>query len=465
MRRRFLPLLFALLLSALLVSCSSLSDLVRAQVEGLPSWVYSPQQRSGEIVYVGQGSSSVAYNARLLAYEDILKQIADYVGEDVHDTYYRELTTTNAIADLGLTIASEHTSTTGRLDYSVYLLARMDATLLSSKRTSVYNEMISRDAQIEEIVQNADQSYRSNNDTVAIEQYLKAAILASQGPVGERKHEVSYLLDKAQGFIEALRFSLRNPDSTKARVTVLLRRRSRLLSPRVLNANIYASFQARNSLGRSYIDSLQFNSATDGNVSFIPYNQGLIKSGSVAFTLNLDEIVSELKANVSAEQVAPIEDAIQACTISFPYTIVPAFSNMNKIAEIQEFSLAGELLPGSDALQVFTQEFLFDTVSVQAVALEKTDTEEQIQEIGNQADLAFLGSVGVASQQQIGDKWVVVASGSVQLHNLKTGNILYDTLPVEAVGSAPTLDEARSTAFTRFGSIAAYLQSTWLFKQ
>ncbi|WP_321299752.1 hypothetical protein [uncultured Sphaerochaeta sp.] len=51
---------------------------------------------------MGKGTAPVNYNARLLAYESILGQISAYVGEDVYDMYYRELTTTNAIAEFQL---------------------------------------------------------------------------------------------------------------------------------------------------------------------------------------------------------------------------------------------------------------------------------------------------------------------------------------------------------------------------
>ncbi|NCC65883.1 MAG: hypothetical protein EOM15_14650, partial [Spirochaetia bacterium] len=69
-------LVFLLFICIFLVSCTSFTDLVRAQVEGLPSWIYAPAQRNGEISYVGKGSEAFAYNARLRSYEHILTQIS-----------------------------------------------------------------------------------------------------------------------------------------------------------------------------------------------------------------------------------------------------------------------------------------------------------------------------------------------------------------------------------------------------
>ncbi|MGE4453138.1 MAG: hypothetical protein AB7D92_01275 [Sphaerochaeta sp.] len=465
MKRRASLILLSLFLSMLLISCSSLSSLVRAQVEGLPSWVYSPQERSGEVVFVGKGTNPVAYNARLLAYSSILDQISSYVGEDVSAAYYRELTTTNAIVDFNLTISSEHMVGEGRSGVEIYLLARMDEELLSSKRTSVYNEMIEREQAIDDLLERADEAYRSNDDVRAITRYLDAAIIASQGPVSDRKYEVDTLLQSARAFIESLRFSLRNPDSSEARVTVYLRRKSRLLSPKVLNAPVNATFMARNSLGETYQDFLQFNTASDGFFLFIPYNQGLLKEGEINFSLDLSSSIEKLENALLQEQVEPIKEAVSAVFISFPYSQVSSVSGSRIVAEIQEFSLEGSLLKGSSALDVFVQELSLDDIEVEKTDLPQSDLDEQRSQLDNTLDFAFLGSVGIASQQKIQDRYVVVASGTVGLFDLKKGTLLFDTLSVEAVGSGDSREQAQNSAFSRFGSLAAYLQSAWLFKR
>ena len=71
----------------------------------------------------------------------------------------------------------------------------------------------------------------------------------------------------------------------------------------------------------------------------------------------------------------------------------------------------------------------------------------------------------MVSEQQVRDRSVVVASGNVGLYDLLEGSLLFDTLSVEAVGSGESREEAQRVAFSRFGSIAAYLQSAWLFKR
>ncbi len=238
-----------------------------------------------------------------------------------------------------------------------------------------------------------------------------------------------------------------------------------MLSPKVLNAPINATFQARNSISETYTDFLQFNTASDGYFLFVPYNQGLIKDGQIIFSLDLSSTIAKLEKTLSQEQVERVQEAVSQVSITFPYTLTASLSGKSILCEIQEFSLEGSLISGDQALKVFNQELALDDILVQEINLKPTDTEDQLSQLEGEADLAFLGSVGVASQQQVRDHWVVVASGNVGLYDLNSGALLFDTLSLEAVGSGQTREQAQRVAFSRFGSIAAYLQSAWLFKR
>ncbi|MDD4574030.1 MAG: hypothetical protein PHR69_07430, partial [Sphaerochaeta sp.] len=80
--RRFgLGVVMALIVLVLLSSCTSFSNLVRSQVEGIPSWVYNPVVSSNRTAFVGKGNTQLLFNAKLMAYEDILKQVSDFIGE------------------------------------------------------------------------------------------------------------------------------------------------------------------------------------------------------------------------------------------------------------------------------------------------------------------------------------------------------------------------------------------------
>ncbi len=468
MKRTAPSFILLVLVLALSTSCTSFSDLVRAQVEGLPSWTYDPQARSGELAFVGKGTSEVEYNARLVAYEGIIRQISAYVGEDVRETYYRELTTTDAIEDFELSITSEYARTLQKGDYEVYLLARLNEELLRGKRTSIYNEMLARDQSIASLIEDADSAYRANDDTQAIRLYLNACLLASEGPVDEKKHELPQLVEKTKTFLEALRFSLRSSDASKAMATVYVRRKSRLLSPKVLNAKVNASFLARNSLGEEYTDFLQFNTARDGFFTFIPYNQGLVKEGVVAFSLDFSDLRTALEASLKEPHRSTLLSALDSCRMEMPYHLASPLEGRLTVAEIQEFSQNGSRLEQSTALDSFASELQLDGISLSRVDLSEVEVQEQLkllEQTQPDASLAFLGSVGVAVVDTVQQHVVVVVSGRVQLLDIASQAVLHDSQAVEAVAVGATLEEARDKAFQRFGSIAAYLQRAWLFTQ
>ncbi|MDX9914762.1 MAG: hypothetical protein RBS49_02635 [Sphaerochaeta sp.] len=461
--RRLLPILLAIAL--LFVSCSSFELFVRSQVEGLPSWVYNPQVRGGQVAYVGKGSSTVAYNARLAAYEDILDQISAYVGEDVRTAYYRELTTTSRIADFNLSVTSEHQRSEKGISY-VYLLARLDAALLSARQTTIYRQTQQRENEIAALIKEADRAYRANDDTQAIASYLTAAAVAARGPVFEKKHESSLLVDRAIAYIKALHLSFRATDPGSATTVVQLRRHRRLLSSRVVNAPIVASFTAYNSLAERYEDRLSFNTASQGSFLFIPHSELLVADGSITFSLDLAQVIESAREYLDPVLLAQVEDALSLVSAAFSYRRTSPLASRPLHVEIQEYAIDGTIQPGTVALSSFVSTLDRYNVEATAVDLDAAEREEQIAELRSRygADaLAYVGSVGVVVEDWASDQAVVVASGRLQLYDLETARLLFDTEDVEAVGSAATLGEARIQAMQRFGTIAASRCAATLF--
>jgi hypothetical protein len=459
-------LLVAVLLAFLfaLSSCSSISNLVRSSVEGVPSWVYSPEAKVNQLVFVGKGSGKVLFNARLIAYEDIVSQLSTFLGEELDQAYYRELTTTDAIADLGLKITHEYEKV-DQNGSNAYLMASADSAKLVSKRTTIFNAIVERDNTIRNLVSKAESSYRANKDLEAINLYLEAVKISSTGIVSEEQYGVDALLDQALTFISSLRFSITKSDSSKATCTVFLRRKSRLLSPKVLNAPIKATFSARNSLGRNYTDSLLFNTADNGFVAFFPYNQGIAGSGTIIFSVDFSQALLSLQDSLTAEQLQKLETSIALNQITFSYSLVSPLQNGGILANIHEYTSKGELRTSQIATSSLCSEFSIDSIFVEPTPVTATEMNELISEVKNlnkKERYFLLGRVGVVDEHLLGEKFSAVVSGSVQLLNLSTGKILGDTLEIEAVAFDNDLAKARDEAFRRFGMIASYLLSQYL---
>lgn len=448
------------LLLTLFSSCTSLSNLVRSQVEGLPSWVYTPVASSSKTAFVGKGNTQVLFNAKLMAYEDILNQLSAFVGEPVQGTYYRELTTTDAIEAFGLNIVNEYSKADPRSPAQFYLLATADTLKLESKRTSVYNAALKRDRDIAALMRDADAAYRANNDIKAIMLYFDAAAIASEGPASSKKYEVDALLAKSITFINALRFSFSKSDPNQATATVYVRRKSRLLAPKVLNAPVVAQFEALNSLGKSYADSLFFNTASEGFIQFVPYNYGLVGKGSVRFVVDFSSALKKLEQKIPAEALAPLHEALDKHGIDFPYSLVSAFATKKIVADIREYEYTGTLRNTKEALSAFLALYDSRGVAMSPLALAQEEMADLFDEVRQKApgtNLAVRGKAGVVDETRIGDQSVVVVTGSVQVWNMDKGVLLSDTLEVEAVAFAPLSEEAKKKAFLRFGQISSSL--------
>ncbi|WP_320129561.1 hypothetical protein [uncultured Sphaerochaeta sp.] len=462
-KKIFLLVVFLLALG-LFSSCSSISNLVRSSVEGVPSWVYEPEAAANQTIFVGKGEGTVSFNARLVAYEDIITQLSAYIGQDVKNMYYRELTTTDAIAVLGLKITHEYAKNDANT-FASYLMATADTAKLVSKRTDVMNAMYKRDNDIEAMLSKAEQAYRFNKDIEAINLYLEAAVVSSGGMVSVKQHEVDALLEKAEAAISALRFSISKSDASKATCTVYLRRKSRLLFPKILNAPIEARFSARNSLGRDYTDTLMFNTANNGFIFFVPYNQGIAGSGTIVFGLDLSEAISRLQGIIPDVKIQKLIAAVDANRVSFAYSLVSPLQDGGLLADIHEYSIKGELLTSRTATEAMCSELSIDSVfadSQMVEATEGTDLKAEIAKLNKQARYFLLGKVGIIDEQLLGGKYTVVVSGSVQIWDLSKSESIADTREIEAVAFDVDPSKARGEAFRRFGMIASSLLTQYL---
>ncbi|HHT79977.1 MAG TPA: hypothetical protein GXZ69_01880 [Spirochaetales bacterium] len=459
--RRFgLGVVMALIVLVLFSSCTSFSNLVRSQVEGIPSWVYNPVVSSNRTAFVGKGNTQLIFNAKLMAYEDILKQVSDFIGEPVQDLYYRELTTTDAIEDFGLNIVNEYSKSDSRSPSQYYLLATADTAKLESKRTSVYNAVLQRDEDIAALIRKADSAYRANNDIEAIMLYFDAALIASEGPVTNKKYELDALLAKSITFINALKFSLSKSDPLQATATVQLRRRSRLLSPKVLNAPVVAEFDALNSLGARYADSLLFNTASEGFIQFVPYNYGLVGNGSIRFSVDFSSAMLTLAERIPQETLEPLQQALDKHGIDFSYSLVSGFASKKIIGDIREYEYTGTLRNTKEALSALLELYDSRGVTISPVSLIQEEEGDLYDEVALKApgtNLVVRGKAGVVDESQIGDQSVVVVTGSIQLWDMSKRLLLSDTLEVEAVAFAPLAEDAKKKAFRRFGQISSSL--------
>src|SRR5574344_1486861 len=121
-------------------SCTSLSLELKAQNEGVPSWVYLPEKKNGRLSFVGSGTDADYYRASLKAFISIADQLASYLGAPLTDDQYRELTSLSTIRDYSLSIQDRASKENPDGTTTVYLLATGNESKLSAGQSSLVAE-------------------------------------------------------------------------------------------------------------------------------------------------------------------------------------------------------------------------------------------------------------------------------------------------------------------------------------
>lgn len=435
----------------LLCSCVDFQTLVKTGLQGVPLWVSQPDVRSGKETFVGQGTDSNPFNARLEAMHSILEQISSSVGEDVQERYYREFTTTDAIAELGVTVVRE-----ARVEEITYLMAEGDAKALAAQRTDLVNKRNAQDALIASLLSQTDQAYRDNQDVQAIQYGLDALYAAVTEP---SSYDADTLLKRSLKYIDAIRFRLSSVDPAHATATVRVDRKRLLFSPKVRNAPIAARFLSENLQEGRFEDRLLFNSGSGGIFQFHPYISSIINAGEISFVIDIQDRLEKLKPVLSADVYQSLVDAVEAHSVSFSYAFVSPYASHPMVVNIQEYSIDGTLLDRHEVqdkmVSYLTTKGITSLIDT-STTNDGVDLAKEIRARYPDSPYLLYGTVGVVEYPMVGQTRLVVASGQMRLYDLATGNVVIDTTEIKATG------EDQESAFSQIAAVAASFFSEYL---
>ncbi len=182
----------------LLASCRLAKDLPGS---GTSSRASSLEGRASQVFFHGEGRG-------LEPYQTLFARIEASIGFDLDQRYLDELIDTGGIADLGLVITNQY-----RKGDEIFLRARANEEVIERWRTELAQALQDRIDRIEELLREANLAYKANDDTITITRYLEAALVASGGPVGEKRYEPEALVTEAINYIEPLQFVLTRSES------------------------------------------------------------------------------------------------------------------------------------------------------------------------------------------------------------------------------------------------------------
>lgn len=458
---------FVLLLCVLILSgCSSLSTWVRSNVEGVPVWVYEPQVNRNQLAYVGVGIASTEARARTLSYESILSQISSFIGEDIASVYFREISSGGTIEEYRLKITQEFVRKDQR-GTSVYLLAVGDKGRLDTARTEAEKLLLEQQSEIAGLVAEAAEAYRQNQDYLAAELYVKAAVIASSMAVERGAAAYSTYIARAERILTDLSISVTKVDPKIPSAVVLVRRGNRTLSPKVGKAKVTAYTQARNGLGLPYADSQEFVTDSTGQFTFSVENPGIQGKGEVRLAIELRSTLKELRA-VDSEKAEVLQAILSAKTVSFAYDRVSNMANRGIVVALMEYSLQGQLLTSTDANDTFMAESAVDGLLLISGMAQATEDDEDflvaVRRNHPGSTYLLMGKAGVSAKTTAAGEPTVTVTGEVNLMELKTGRLIYATGEVVAVASADDEKAATKAAFVRFAFIAASILDRELYR-
>ena len=418
---------------------------------GIPLWVNKPEAGSGKVAFVGKGTDANIFDARLEAKTDILDKISAYVGSDVQPLFYREFSTTDKITELDLTVTHEYSQ-----GNTLFLMVECDATLLANHRTEVQDAIEKNDRKIKELLAQSDIAYRENKDVNAISFCLESVAIAAGGP---SSYSVDTLLKKSINYIGSLKFLLVKEEPAKAIVQVRLVRSRFLFSPKVKDAEIRASFLSTNSQGRQGEDTLLFSTSDNGSFTFVPYNSGILKLGTVTFLIDVQAFLQTLKPLLTEQQYQQLQQAVEENSAIFNYDMVSEYEGKEMLVNIKEYSIDGKLL--KEHFPLLEVSAFLNTHKIKPVVdySETKDGADLAQELaglypGQQYLLS--GTVGVVSNEKVGPDNLVIISGQMQIWDLFKQKKLGDTSEIKVV--APTEDDA----LVEFGRIAISLLNQFI---
>ena len=304
-------LLIILLMLLTLTGCTSVKALVRSSISGLPFWVYHSQfgVDSSRVAFVGQGKAETERQAELLAYSDILQQLSDYLGVELGQEQYRELSVLGTIGEFQLT-ANETSTAYQEGETVVYVRAIADANLLkeaSSEETLRKNETAQN---VEELILQGDEYIKDGQDLKGVSCYLQSMVLSYEQDYIADEYSYDTICDEIKDILDSITVTLISQNKDNATCTVQVRRKSGLVASRVKAAELKASYEAIDVTGELYSDSFVYSTDDMGLVAFSPLNFTMIRKGEVKFSFDLDEnlkALESLDANTAGELRALVE--------------------------------------------------------------------------------------------------------------------------------------------------------------
>ncbi len=445
---------FVLLILITITSCNSLF-----LPDATPTWAINIPQNSKKWVYFyGYGNATNVQLAKNRANIDVLESVASYIGSDISETYYREISDNSSVVGLGMDLYREAdlTLSDGSIEYHV--LYRANRTILEDNFSDEYKEILETENRIENLLSLALEDYKENNDVESISKLLNALSLSLTFPVRNEEYSSEVLLDKVLGQLSELKIKVSKVKSDKGEAEVKLVRTYGLFHPPVKNANVSARFMTYEPLANQVESSIIYKTDDRGKFLFTPINPYMVKEGTVTFYLDMETELYNLALVAPVDYVKKINDVIANIQISFDYSIESKGSAESVGIILNEFNEEGRKLNTSFAQDTFVEYFESQNVLIKSVSSVEEELELAIEDVkANYPELRYLiwGRVGSVDSVMLGSDISYSISGDIYLVDLSTKEILKEERLASVASWNESSEVALTEGFKKYGKLIA----------
>ena len=446
-------ILFISLVLLIGVSCSTINQSLELTLSEYPSWITSYFNKSGEYSFVSKGVASDDYQATLFAYQDMLRQISNLLGEDITTTKYRELITTKKIAEYSFVISNKNLSKDGEGNVVVHLLGVCSEDKLFLAKSSIYRENLLLQQEVEDLVDQAEAAYRKNLDLEAIDFYFQAAVLASTNDYLPEKLGFNALVDKAYDLLLDLKLVISAKDVSNAQCNVKVRRKNRFLESKVLNANVQAKVNLENLKGKIYSDTFVFSSGSKGEFDFENLYPNLLSSSEVVFSFYLGENYDKVYLLLDEERKEEFDEMLSSLEEIFLYS--KKFPLQEGIGiNVLQFNDKGELLDSKTLTDSIKAIFTKDGIDLVPFYGEESDDDSKLEEDfltnlpGNR--YLVLCRMGLDEVIQRPAYYIASLNGSILVKDFSTDELIYNAPDLMLSKISKTKEEAITEAINGY---------------
>ena len=377
------------------------------------------------------------------------------LGYEVTDAYYREFYSTGRISSLGTYIDGTYSAVSDD-GYHYFIMAVTPSDTFYSQRSPEIEERMERDREIDSLLSSASAHYRANEDVDALSAVLEALALSLEGERGDDRYSPDYLLSRAMGYLGNITMEA-DDVSGRALCRISLKRDRGPFPPPVRNGKIRVDYAAIDNEGKRTAESVIAMTGSNGRFSFNVTDPYMVRNGRLTFSVYLPE---DTVARIEALAPGFLDPLLSLCkerSISYEYSVSPAFDRSDMIIAVASYMLDGSVLYSAETLHAFADQLYAAGLQYDIITATGEDEEEMLSSLVSAfPDRRYFVIVylGVSDYREaLGDTYVRI-DGRASLFDSETGETLA-TEEIAATSGGPDPETAELTAFERGARLAA----------